>query len=201
MPETMTFRSPAILEPPIERRVYSEEQSRIGISLCPKVGCLMSRELSGAEAVEVAEKMEMNAARFYRRAAGMYKDPKISKLFSELAQWEKRHVEVFAEMKKRQSQQVWGLGQYGAERPDGSRSQTPTPVFPDRVDPSQELTGRETKADVLRMALQKENESIAFYTSLGEFIPNEEDVRAVKDILAEEDRHVRILTQSLEQIV
>lgn len=160
----------------------------------------MSREVIGQEVLEIAEKMEQNAARFYRRAAGMYDDVKISRLFSELAQWEKRHVEVFVEMKKRLSQQSWGLGQYGAERPDASRPKAPTAVFPDRVDPGQELTGRETKADVLRMAIQKEKDSIAYYTSLKEFLLGDEDIQAVKDIIDEEDRHVRILTQSLEQI-
>jgi rubrerythrin len=160
----------------------------------------MSGELTGYQVLEIAEKMEQNAARFYRKAAGMYKDAKISKLFSELAQWEKRHVEVFAEMKKRLSQQAWAIGQYGIERPDALWPQTPTAVFPDRVEPARELTGRETKADVLRMALQKEKESIAYYTSLKEFVPDNDDVRAIKDILGEEDRHVRILTQSLEQI-
>jgi rubrerythrin len=160
----------------------------------------MNQELTGTEVLEIAEKMEQNAARFYRRAAGMYDDVKISRLFSDLAQWEKRHVEIFSEMKERLSQQSWGLGQYGAERPDASRMRTPTAVFPDGADPSQELTGRETKADVLRMAIQKEKDSIAYYTSLKEFILGDEDVRAIKDILGEEERHVRILTQSLEQI-
>ena len=154
----------------------------------------------GAEVLEIAVKMEQNAAKFYRRAAGMYEDVKISKLFSELAQWEKRHVEIFAEMKERLSQQSWGLGQYGSERPDASQSRVPTPVFPDRDSPSQDLTGRETKADVLRMAIQKEKDSIVYYTSLKEFILGDEDIQAVKDIISEEDRHVRILTQSLEQI-
>jgi rubrerythrin len=160
----------------------------------------MNRELTGTEVLEIAEKMEQNAARFYRRAAGMYDDAKISKLFSELAQWEKRHAEVFAEMKERLSQQSWGLGQYGSERPDAARPPTPTAVFPDRADLSGELTGGETKADVLRMAIQKEEDSIAYYTSLKEFVLGDEDVQAVKDILGEEERHVRILTQSLEQI-
>lgn len=162
------------------------------------MGCLMSRELTGAEVLGVAEKMERNAARFYRRAAGMYKDLKISKLFSDLAQWEKRHVEVFAEMKKRLSQQAWGIGHYGAERSSSSGSQTPVPVFPDGADPAKELTGRETKADLLRKAIAKEKESIACYTSLMESVPDKEDVQAVKEILDEEERHVRILTQSLE---
>jgi rubrerythrin len=160
----------------------------------------MNRELTGCQVLEIAEKMEQNAARFYRKAAGMYEDAKISKLFSDLAQWEKRHVEVFAEMKKRLSQQAWGLGQYGAERPGALGPQTPAAVFPDRIEPAQELTGRETKADVLRMALRKEAESVAYYTSLKEFVPDNEDVLAIKEILGEEERHVRILTQSLEQI-
>lgn len=160
----------------------------------------MNREMTGAEVLEIAETMEQNAAKFYRRAAGMYDDVKLSRLFSELAQWEKRHVEVFAEMKARLSQQSWGLGQYGSERPDASRARTPTPIFPDRANPSQDLTGRETKADVLRMAIQKEKDSIVYYTSLKEFILGDEDIRAIKDIIGEEDRHVGILTQSLEQI-
>jgi len=160
----------------------------------------MSRELTGAEVLEIAEKMEQNAARFYRRAAGMYKDPKISRLFSDLAQWEKRHVEVFTEMKKRLSQQAWGLGQYGIERPDSLRPQTPPAVFPERADPARELTGRETKADLLRLAIEKEKESIAYYTGLKDLVPDNEDFLAVKDVLGEEERHVRILTQSLEQI-
>ena len=72
-------------------------------------------------------------------------------------------------------------------------------IFPDRADPKDDLTGRETKVDVLRMAIRKEKDSIAYYTSLKEFIPGG-DVQTIKDIIAEEDRHVRILTQSLEQM-
>lgn len=110
----------------------------------------MTQELTGYEVLEIVEKMERNAAGFYRRAAT-------------------------------------------------SRPQAPTAVFGDRADPSKELTGRETKADVLRMAIQREKDAIAYYTSLKEFVPGD-DVEAIKDILSEEDRHVRILTQSLEQI-
>jgi len=160
----------------------------------------MSRELTGVEVLEIAEKMEQNAVRFYRRAAGIYKDPRISKLFSDLAQWEKRHGEVLAEMKKRLSQQAWGLGQYGAERSSSPRPQTPIPVFSDGTDPVKALTGRETKAELLRKAIEKEKESIEYYASLKDCVPDKEDAQAVKEILDEEQRHVRILTQSLEGI-
>ncbi len=87
-----------------------------------------------------------------------------------------------------------------AERENEPKVQAPTPVFGERADPSKELTGRETKADVLRMAIGKEKDTIAYYTSLKEFVLSAEDVAAIKKILQEEDRHVRILTQSLEQV-
>jgi len=103
----------------------------------------MARELTGYEVLDIAEKMERSAAGFYRRAAGLCDDPKITKLFSDLAQWEKRHIEVFAQMKQRLSEQSYELGQYGSERQKEPRVRTPTPVVADRVDPSKELTGRE----------------------------------------------------------
>lgn len=160
----------------------------------------MTRELTGYEVLEIAEKMERNAAGFYRKAVGLYDDPRISKLFSELAQWEKRHVEIFAQMKQHLSSQSYQLGQYGSERGSETGSRTPAAVFADHADPSKELTGRETKADVLRLAIRKERDTIAYYTSLREFVLGAEDVAAIREIIQEEDRHVRILTQSLEQI-
>jgi rubrerythrin len=161
----------------------------------------MADELTGLDVLAIAERMERNASGFYRRAAGLYDDPELSKLFSELAQWEKRHMEVFAEMKQRLSEGMCEIGQYGAERDSAPVARVPAAVFADRVDPSGELTGREAKADVLRLAIEKEKEAIAYYTGLREFVLAAEDVGALEEILEEEARHVRILMQSLGQIV
>jgi rubrerythrin len=35
----------------------------------------MTRELTASEVLQIAEEMERNAAKFYRRAAGLYHDP------------------------------------------------------------------------------------------------------------------------------
>ena len=160
----------------------------------------MARELTAYEVLDVAERMERNTARFYRRAAGLYGDPRIGKLFSELARWEKRHIQIIIEMKEHLSERTWELGYFGPERLDTDSSGLPNMVFDEHADPSKELTGKESKADVLRMAIQKEKDAIAYYTSLKEFVLGEQNVEAVDDIIQEEQRHVRILTQSLEQI-
>jgi rubrerythrin len=41
--------------------------------------------------------MEREAARFYRKAPGMHDDPKTSRLFFDLVQWEPRHVRILTQ--------------------------------------------------------------------------------------------------------
>ena len=159
----------------------------------------MTRELTPLEVLQVAAEMERNAARFYRRAAGMYHDPRLSKLFSELAQWEKRHVQVFVDMKDRFSEQTWEGRRFDLERREGSRLEVPPAVFHERSEPAKELTGSETRADVIKLAIQKERHSIGYYLALTEFALGRDNIQAIKAILEEERRHLRILKQSLQQ--
>ena len=159
----------------------------------------MTRELNAFEVLEIAETMEREAARFYRKAAGMYNDPSMSKLFSELAQWEKRHVQVFADMKDHFSEQAWELGHFDLNRLDASRLGVPPAVFDEHSEPAKELTGSEVRTDVLRLAIKKERYTIAYYTALTEFALGQDNLTIIGDILEEERRHVRILMQSLQQ--
>jgi rubrerythrin len=70
-------------------------------------------------------------------------------------------------------------------------------VFGAHADPARTLTGRESKADVLRLALRNEEYTIAYYTSLVEFTLGAHNLEAIQEIIREEQRHVKILTQAL----
>ena len=161
----------------------------------------MDVELSALNALEIAEKIERNGATFYRRAAGLSSDPDMVLLFVQLAQWEMRHVKVFQEMKKRCLHQ----GRYDASPGHGAgdlldaRVMAGLAVFGMQKDPSRDLTGCESRPDVLRMAIDKERDSIVFYSGLRAFVPQVGDQKAIEDVIAEEMKHVRILVQSLEQ--
>ncbi|MCL5280658.1 MAG: ferritin family protein [Planctomycetes bacterium] len=159
----------------------------------------MTRELTAFEVVKIAEQMERHAARFYRKAAGLYNDPALNKLFSELAQWEKRHIQVFVDMKNQFPEQAWEQGSSDPERVDVSHLDVPPAVFDGHSDPAKELTGHETRAEVFNLALKKERYTIGYYTSLTEFALGQENVKVIRSILQEEKRHVRILMQSLRQ--
>jgi hypothetical protein len=55
------------------------------------------------------------------------------------------------------------------------------------------------KVGSLRTAIQKEKDTISYYVSLKEFVPGHHNVQVVKAIIREEERHVKILMESLEQ--
>ncbi len=161
----------------------------------------MTRELTPLEVLQIAEEMERQAAKFYRKAAGMYHDPSLSKLFSDLAQWEKRHMQVFADMKERFLGPAWESGRLDLDRAGTGRLDTPSAVFHGNSEPAKELTGVKTRADVLRLALKKERYTIGYYTSLTEFALGLDNIKVIRSIIREEQQHVRILAQSLRQSV
>ncbi len=159
----------------------------------------MTHELSVFEVLEIAEQIEREAVRFYRKAAGLYRDPSMSKLFSQLAQWEKGHMQIFAEMKDRLSEPAWEKPRRDISPVAATRRDVPSAVFHEFSDPARELAGAEDRADVIRLALQKERDTIGYYVSLTEFALGSDNLRALQDILQEERRHVKLLTQSLQQ--
>jgi rubrerythrin len=153
------------------------------------------------EVFEIAEQIERNGARFYGRAAKLFDEPGARKMFLEMAGWEGKHEAVFADMRKQLSEQ-------GAEvrtfRPEddllpAAQAMAGLAVFGIRPDPAEELTGRQSRADILRTAIKNEEDSIVYYTGLKEFVAAQAGKDQIDDIIQEEMRHVRILTQSLEQ--
>lgn len=159
----------------------------------------MTRELTAFEVLQIAEQMERDAVKFYRKAARMYHDPSMSKLFSELAQWEKRHVQVFAQMKDRFAEQGGEGGRFDLGRMAVSHLEIPSAVFNEYSDPAKELHGNEAREDVFRLALKKERYTIGYYTSLTEFALGQDNIKAINSILQEEKKHVKMLAQSLKQ--
>ena len=63
----------------------------------------MTVALNAFEVFEIAEQIERNGAKFYRKAAEQFNDPAIRKIFLELADWETRHEQIFNDMGKQLS--------------------------------------------------------------------------------------------------
>ena len=161
----------------------------------------MAIEFNAFEVFEIAEKIERNGAKFYRKAAELFDDLSICKLFLDLADWETGHEQVFADMRKQLSEQSRQLRAFKPE--DNSlldvQALAGLAVFGIKAEPSGDFSSKQSKEDVLRTAIEKEKDSIVYYTGLKNFVPDRAGKDKIDDIIKEEMHHIRILNQSLQQ--
>ncbi|MHC4394166.1 MAG: ferritin-like domain-containing protein [Planctomycetota bacterium] len=161
----------------------------------------MDVRFTGPQILEIAEQIECNASQFYRKAAEMFEEPRLRDLFEELDAWETTHQKLFAEMRK---QFVEEFEELGAFDPDIYMSSNPRlmaslAVFAVDSDAKKQFTGREKPEEVLRKAVKNEKNTITFYQGLKDFAQSLAGADVIDRIIQEEQTHIRILTQSLEQ--
>lgn len=160
----------------------------------------MAVEFNAFEVFEIAERIERNGAKFYRRAAELFDDSRVHNMFLKLAEWEVAHEKVFANMRKELSEQGPEMRTFEVENEVvfDAQSMAGLAVFGNRINPSAELTGKESIKDILKIAIEKEKDTIIFYTGLKDFVSASAGKDKITDIIKEEMHHVRILNQSLE---
>jgi len=152
--------------------------------------------LNADEIFEMAEQMERNGAKFYRKAAESTDEAAKSMLLG-LAAMEDDHERTFAAMRGELSH---------AE----TQSQTPDPenqavlylqsmvsgkVFGE--DPSATLTGTESLTRILEIAIGLEKDSIVFYQSMKSAVPKDLGQQRIDDIIDQEIGHILTLTKQL----
>ncbi len=159
----------------------------------------MSFEFNADEILEMAEKIERNGARFYRKAAELVKNAAISKLLQDLAAWEDGHERVFATVRADLAHQERESRVFDPEHETSMylRAMADGHVFDARVDPADTLTGSESAEDILRMAIGQEKDSIVFYTGLKEMISQAAGRERIEAIIKEEMGHIGFLNREI----
>ena len=150
------------------------------------------------ELLLMAQQIERNGARFYRRAAGGFPKGTAKDLLLELARFEDDHEQTFASMRENQ-------GQTGTYDPDQLatlylNALADGQIFDPREDPSEKLTGRETLEEVLQLAVGIEKDSIVFYVGLKEAVPESLGKTQVDKIIQEEMSHLFYLNRELASL-
>ncbi len=161
----------------------------------------MNTKLSAFEILTMAEAIERDSVDFYREAARRFDDEERRKMFFLLAGWERKHEEVFSAMKRELTDVL-----NEAKNFDFSNILSPNPqrlvglasLAPGSVSRT-ELTGEETKEDILELAVTRERNIVAFYYDLvgvmGDFIGESK----IDDIIKEEQSHIGILRRAIEK--
>jgi rubrerythrin len=163
-------------------------------------GAKMDIKFNAFEVFEIAEKIERNGVRFYRRAAELFDEQGIHNTFIELANWEREHEQVFADMRKQLSEQSREMRTFEPENNMmiSAQAMAGLAVFGMDPDPYRELTGKESKKEIFEKALRKEEDSIVYYVGLKDFVSDRAGKDKIDDIIREEFRHIGILNQSLQ---
>ena len=160
----------------------------------------MNEALTPIEVLDIAQQIERNGVAFYEKAVELFDKPTPRVIFRTLAERETEHERLFAEMQdgliRRGLTTADEIVESGALSP---KSMAGLAVFGISSDPAEKLTGKETVAEIIRMAIENEKNSIVFYTGLQDFVTDEVSRRTIGGVIREEMRHIRMLSESLQQ--
>ncbi|MFB0505827.1 MAG: ferritin family protein [Thermodesulfobacteriota bacterium] len=159
----------------------------------------MSFPFNADEIYEMAEQIERNGARFYRRAVQGAVDPRNRRFLLDLAVKEEEHEKIFASMRSDLAREK---SETAAFDPDGQaalylRAMADGHVFDVKADPTQVFTGKETVEDILRVAMGMEKDSIVFYLGMKELVPERLGKNRIDGIIKEEMGHLASLGTEL----
>jgi len=147
------------------------------------------------EVFQMAEQIERNGAKFYRKAADGAAGG--ADQLRKLAEMEEQHELLFAEMRAQLRPQMPitfdpdGLG------PAYLRAMAAGKVFDATADPSAALTGNETIEAILRTAIGLERDSIIFYLGMKETMGGHGAGEKIDQIIQEEMTHITTLSNAL----
>ena len=159
----------------------------------------MSITFNAFEIFEMAEHIERNGVKFYRKAAQGISDGKLKKILLTLVDMEVKHETTFAAMRKELSDESKELRVFDPDNEMALYLQAMAGghVFNLKKDPSKQLSGSETEEDILRLAISAEKDSIIFYLGLKDFVPARAGKDKVEAIIREEMTHIAILNREL----
>lgn len=159
----------------------------------------MAISFSADEIFEMAEQIERNGAKFYRKAAEGIDDADQSRKLIDLAEMEDGHVKVFAAMRAEltEADRLSMVSDPYDESALYLQAIADGHVFDISVDPSTLLTGSETMEEILRTAIGLEKDSIVFYIGIRESVPERLGKDKLNHIIAEEVSHISQLSAEL----
>ena len=161
----------------------------------------METKFNVFEILEIAEKIDHNGAKFYLKTAELFDDPELKNIYYLLANWRARHERILAQRRKRFSEKT---GEFGTFDPDNYVLSNPNvmaglTVFSHKPESSGRLTGTESRQQIIKDAVRRAKEAIFFYDGLKDFARDPASKDTVDKIIKEENRHIRLLNEQLDQ--
>lgn len=162
----------------------------------------MSVRFNADEILAIAERLEQNAAAFYRTAAEAVQYPGGRQILEDLAAWEEKHERIFSSMREQLTQVEMDETAFDPydEGTQYLQALADHNVFRLSEKPEAFLGRDPSFSRILDAAIGKEKDSITFYHEMKQMVPAELGKERVDGIIAEEKKHVTILTRKLGEV-
>lgn len=148
-----------------------------------------------SDIIDLAIRIEKNGEKTYRKAMGQVSDPQLSAMLERLAKDELEHERWFESLKSRikPSAVSPALDEMG-------RSMLRDVLGDQAFSISEaDFSGMQDIKELLDISIEFEKDTIIFYEMIGAFIEDKTTIKALADIIDEENRHVIELTELLEK--
>ena len=154
------------------------------------------------EIFEMAEEIERNGAKFYRRASANSPDEKTKQMLLDMAVMEDEHLKTFQQMRKQLSGREKGWAIFDPDNLSVLYLQAMADArgYEGKITPAKELTGSETPKEIIEIALNSEKESVVFYFGLKGLVPVKAGRDKVEAVIIEELGHITTLLGRLKSI-
>jgi len=161
----------------------------------------METKFNVFEVLQIAEKIEHNGAKFYLKTAELFDDQEIRDTCYKLANWKARHEKILAQRRKRFSEKT---GEFGTFDPNNYVLSNPhvmagLAMFATKPASFKEPLDRESRQEIFKDAIRRSKEAIIFYSGLKYFARDIASEETIDKIIKEENRHIRLLTEQLEE--
>ncbi|KMQ50767.1 Rubrerythrin [Chitinispirillum alkaliphilum] len=162
----------------------------------------MSIVFNAEEIFSIGIQIEKNGRIFYEQAAKQTSDPQVKKLFSELADWEGKHVEVFEDLKKGVPTESQS-GEFSD--PENMAYQYLSASASDKVFVKEEdivsiAASASTPQEALEIAIGFEKDSVIYYTTMKHIVRDDLGKDKLDLLIKEEINHIGQLTQELKSL-
>ena len=162
----------------------------------------MSAVFNADEIFAMAEQIERNGAKFYRKAAEGAAGETGKDMLLGLAVMEDEHEQTFAAMRKELTDREQASAVFDPDDQAAAYLQAVADghVFDTKVDPSEKLTGGESLAEILTTAIGLEKDSIVFYLGMKDAVGQALGKEKIDGIIREEMGHVSLLSGELGKV-
>lgn len=153
----------------------------------------MSYDFNADEIFEIAEQIERNGAKFYRKSAESVADADKKKFLIHLAEMEDEHEQTFKSLRVDLSENEKVITTFD---PEGEAEYYLRSLADTRVFYEKEIDATSLK-EIFKSAITAEKDSIVFYLGMKDIVPAHMGKEKLDDIIKEEMSHISLLSREL----